>query len=150
MVLRKITGVIGLVILVIGLMEVVLVNANLAMSQAIADLPWLRLLGIIAFAVGVVLVSAAAARQVGLRIFVWVFGIYEIIAGLVIFFGPEIIRDLFDALIFNRSSGFQIFMFWTTGLIRCGLGIALIYAAMRPQSVVPVVDSEPLPEHPQS
>ncbi len=150
MVLRKITGVIGLVILVIGLMEVVLVNANLAMSQAIADLPWLRLLGIIAFAVGVVLISAAAARQVGLRIFVWVFGIYEVIAGLVIFFGPEIIRDLFDALIFNRSSGFQIFMFWMTGLIRSGLGIALIYAAMRPQSVAPEIDSEPLPEHPQS
>jgi uncharacterized protein YjeT (DUF2065 family) len=132
MVLRRIVAVLALLIILVGLMEIIFPEWALIATESLVGLVLLRLMGVLGLAIGVVLVVAAAKRLVGLRLFVLIAGLYVIVAGLVVFVSPPLIRDLIDAIFLNRSPAFQLTMLWATGLLRIGIGAALLYAFAKP------------------
>ena len=130
--IRRIVGVLGLLIVVVGLAEIVFLDWARGFAQSFAQPVWLRLTGMVGVAAGVVFVIASAKRLVGLRLFVLILGIYAIVAGLVIFASPDFGRDLMDALLLKRSAESQLTILWASGLARIAIGCALIYAFARP------------------
>lgn len=133
MVLRRIIGVVGVLLPLVGLFEIVFSDWAISLTKAIAQPVWLRVAGATGLIIGAILLIAYFNRLVGLRLFVLILGIYMLVVGLAALAGPEVIRDLIDALLLRRGPGFQVVVLWVSGLIRIALGIALIYAVARPQ-----------------
>lgn len=132
MIIRRIVAVLAVVIILVGLMEIIIPEWAFIATEWLMGPVSLRLLGVLALAIGVVFVVAAAKRLVGLRLFVLIAGLYVMVAGLVVFASPPLIRDLIDALLLKREPGFQLTMLWATGLLRIGIGAALLYAVAKP------------------
>lgn len=132
MVIRRIIAVLAVFIILVGVLEIIFPDRTRAMMESLEGLVLLRLLGVLGLGIGIVFVVAAAKRLVGLRLFVLIAGLYMIVAGLVVFASPPLIRDLIDALFLKRSPASQLTLLWTTGLLRIGIGAALIYAVAKP------------------
>lgn len=137
MVLRRIIGVVGALIILVGGMEIVFPVFTIALTRSLAHVPYLRIAGAVGVVMGAILVVAYARKLVGLRLFVVILGTYMIIAGLVTLAGPELVRDLIHALLLRRGPGFQMMILWVSGLIRIALGCALLYAVIKPPQFEP-------------
>jgi hypothetical protein len=135
MVIRRIVGVLGAVIVLVGLAEIVFPDWTRVATEYLVVPTWLRLLGVLGAAIGIVFVVVAVKRLVGLRLFVLILGIYEILGSLALFAAPALFRDLIDALYLNRTPEFQLTVLWLSGLLRIGLGAALLYAVAKPPRV---------------
>lgn len=141
MVIRRIVGAFSVLLVLIGLSEIVLPGWATWVAQRLivriglfghSDYVWLRLAGLFAAAMGVVLIVAYLRHLIGLRLFVLVIGIYAIAGGFVMFAGPPLMVDVLKTVFLNRGAGFQLAVLWVSGLIRIALGCALLYAVARP------------------
>ena len=132
MVIRRIVAVLAVLIILVGLMEIIFPDRSRALTESLMRLTPLRLTGVVGIAMGVVMVIAAVKRLVGLRLFVLIVGIYAMAASLVCFTSPALISDLVDALYLKREVGFQSTVLWASGLLRIGIGAALLYAVAKP------------------
>ncbi len=132
MIIRRIVGILGLVILLVGLMEIALPVFSVSLTRSLAHPLALRVTGAVGLVIGVILLIAWAKRLVGLRLFMLILGIYVVVAGLVTLSGPELVRDLIYALLLRRGPGFQLMILWISGTVRIALGCAVMYAALRP------------------
>lgn len=131
MMIRCMVGIFAALILLAGASQIVFAYWWLDRIEAMTAPALLRLWGILAVAIGILLVVASIKKQVGLRLFVLILGLYVLVSGVVTFAGPSLMRDLVEALVLKRTLQFQVTMLWTAGLLRIGLGGALLYAAIR-------------------
>jgi hypothetical protein len=138
MVIRRIIGILAVLIILVGLMEIIFPTFSIGLTNGLAHLVWLRLTGVLGVAIGVVFLVAYAKRLVGLRLFVLIMGIYMTVAGLFIFASPDLMLELLGVLFLNRRPGYQSTVLWTSGLLRIALGCALLYAVAKPQRPAPV------------
>jgi uncharacterized protein YjeT (DUF2065 family) len=135
--IRWIVGLFGLLVVLAGLSEIIFPNWARAAAESMMSMVWLRLVGVIGVAIGVVFIVAAAKSLVGLRLLVLIVGIYVVVASLVMFASPAFISDLMDALFLKRSEAAQCTVLWASGLVRIVIGCALIYAFARPPRPTP-------------
>lgn len=144
MVIRRIVAVLALLIILVGLMQIIFPGLAVRMTEKLVGwrslphtdvlgiLAAMRLVGVLGLAIGVVFVVAAAKRLVGLRLFVLIVGLYAIVGSAVVFASPAFIRELLGALFLNRSQESQLTVLWASGLLRIGIGAALLYAVAKP------------------
>jgi len=137
MIIRRIVAVLAALIILVGLMEIIFPDRTRAMTESLMGLVLLRLVGVLGLAIGVVFVVAAAKRLVGLRLFVLIVGLYVIVGSLVVFASPALIARLIDAIFLKCSPASQLTVLWASGLLRIGIGAALIYAVAKPPSACP-------------
>jgi len=57
-----------------------------------------------------------------------VIGGLALVGGLLMLVNPDLIRDLTNAFMLNRSRSFQTFMMWVSGIVRIGIAGAMFYA----------------------
>jgi uncharacterized membrane protein len=132
MVIRRIVGILAVVIILVGLAEIIFPDWATGLTRALMHPTSLRLTGVIGVAIGVVLLAAYAKRLVGLRLFVLILGIYVTVAGLFTFASPDFMDELVGVLFLNRRHSFQLTILWASGLLRIAIGCALLYAVARP------------------
>jgi len=137
MVIRRIVGILGVLVLLAGLAEIIFPDWARGAAESLMSSIWLRLTGVVGVAIGAVFVIAAAKRLVGLQLLVMIFGVYMVVASLVMFASPELISDLMDAVFLNRSEAAQYTILWATGLLRIAIGCALLYAVAKPPRPAP-------------
>lgn len=129
--MRKILFVIALILLVVGVGQFFLTDMWVDVTRALVNNILLRLLGLFAFAIGVLFVTAVARRLIGLRSLFITVGLLAIAGGLLEIIDPQFVRDLIYAIFLDRAPGFQSIILKIAGAIRAGLGIAILYALAR-------------------
>lgn len=136
MALRRLVGVVGIIVLLVGLGEIVFPAQVLSLTESMMRPAILRLIGAFELVLGVLLVAAAIRREVRLQPLVLILGIWLIVVSAVMFAAPEFLMDLTNAILLYRPKGFQIAVLWASGLLRIVLGGALIWASLRPPDPV--------------
>jgi len=131
MVIRRIVLVIGALIALIGLSQIAAANWWLRIMPSIMQTRELRILGIAALVVGVVLTFAGIRRLVGLWGFVLVLGVLMLVGGAVMLLNPAWIKDTVNPYFLNRPHNALIQMAWAGGAARVLIGALLISAASR-------------------
>ncbi|MDO8585881.1 MAG: hypothetical protein Q7T82_02470 [Armatimonadota bacterium] len=131
MVLRRIVLIVGALVALVGLSQVAAVSWWLRVMPSILSAQGLRIVGVVALAIGIVLTLAAVRRLVGLRPFVLILGVLMTLGGVALLINPAGMRDSVYGFFLNRPHGSQVTMTWVAGLIRAAIGIAIIYAATR-------------------
>ena len=136
--LRHIIAVLAVLIILVGLMEIIFPYRSISLSEKLMHSVAIRLTGVLGLAIGVVFVTAAVKRQVGLKLFMLIIGAYMMVGSAVMFTSPSFIQDLTDAIFLKRPIGTQLTLLWATGLLRIAIGAAMLYAvAKAPQGVEP-------------
>jgi len=130
MALRVIVAVLGLLIVLVGLMEIVAPDQILVFSQSLMRTNVVRWLGVVELVLGVVLIVAALRRAVGLTTFVLLMGSYLVVLSVVMFVAPGRLVDIVRASVVDASPGAQIAVLWMSGLLRILLGSALFWGAI--------------------
>lgn len=131
MAIRRLVGIIGLVIGLAGLTEIVFPVWALNIAAGLFHIVPMIIAGSVGAIIGIVLVIAAIRNQVGLKPFVLAFGAIVIVVSMIAIAEPGLIRDMGYALLLRRSWNFQLIVLWITGLIRMAIGGLLLYAAAK-------------------
>ena len=132
MVIRRIVRVLGAVIGLVGVSQIIWADWWLGVTRSVVETPGLRFIGLLVLAIGAVLAYAGFRRVVGLGLFVAIIGLLTLLGGALMLLNFALMKD-FTALVLNRSQGFQVFWMRSAGIVRLAVGIALVYAAMRPE-----------------
>lgn len=127
MVIRWLIGIVAALIVLLGASQIAFPHWWLAKTGLVMASPLLRFSGLFMIVVAVLLIVAYVKKQVGLRLFVLILGIYLLLAGITILVAPSVLRDLVERLILSHAAT----VIWTAGLVRVVLGGALLYAVTR-------------------
>jgi len=130
MIIRRIVLVLGVLVVVLGLSQVVAASWWLRIMPGIMGPHGMRILGVVALLIGIVLVDAGVKHAVGLRAFVLVIGALMLVGGVVLLVNPGMM-NAFWASWMSRPHGSQMTMTWIAGLIRAVIGVLLVYAATK-------------------
>jgi len=146
MAIRKILYVLAVALALLGASQLVLTRWWLDRIPGIVESDLFYLWGLPGVLFGVILLIGVLERAVGLRAFFAVVSVISIASGGLLLARPDLMRDMADALFLNRSSAVQVFDVWLSGLVRIGIGIALLYALIRPAGRQPEPEAEQPPE----
>lgn len=142
MAIRRIVAFLSVLVVIIGLSQLVAASwwAD-AVNRVVSSL-WLVAFGIIALLYGGLLLIVVAERQIGLRLFVAIIGVLTLAGGVMMLVAPEFARDLVNAMIVQRSRGFQVFLVSASGLARMVIGLLILYAFVK-RPVAPTANQPP-------
>lgn len=130
--MRAVIWVFALLLVLIGASQVIAPGYWVGITRDMLGYSWLRFFGFAMLVVGVVVVAATARRLVGLRPFMLIFGMVVTAGGLWAALNPDMVVDFIYAIFLNRSYGFQLLLARISGLVRVLLGIAVVYALLKP------------------
>lgn len=131
MITRRVVLILGALIALMGVSQILAASWWLRIMPSIMDVKDLRIFGIVALAMGIILTYAAVKRLVGLRIFVLVLGILMLVGGTVLLVNPVMLRDNVYASILSRPYSSQLMFAWLGGAFRTLIGLALILAVTK-------------------
>ena len=131
MIVRGIVLVIGVFVALIGLSQIAAAHWWLRIMPWIMQAPHLRILGVVALLIGLVLTLAARRRVVGLRAFVMVLGILMLLGGAMLLVCPVVMKDTIYAYFMDRPHDSLLRMAYAGGATRLMVGIALLWSATR-------------------
>lgn len=135
MIIKRILVVVAAILILIGASQLAYARWWTGASQNMVYSRAFHLWGLAGVLLGVILLLAVVERVIGLRLFATILGIYSLGWGVVLLANPQLVRDVFSCLVWERSRGFQTFVFWSGGVIRIALGIVILYAlAKAPKS----------------
>lgn len=126
--MRKVIFVLALLVVALGASQIAFLGWWLNATRTMVESPWYRLLGLVSLFFGVVVLIAVAKRLVGLRGFMAALGLLMAFSGFTLLVSPDFGRDLTYAALLNRAPGAQVALMWVSGLVRIGLGAAILYA----------------------
>ena len=132
MVLRRIVLIVGALVVLIGLSQVVATSWWLGIVPSLLSVEGLRILGIAALAIGIVLTLAAMRRLVGLQPFVLALGVLMLLGGAALVITPAQMRVWAYGFFLNQPHSSRVTMTWMAGLVRAAIGVLIMYAATRP------------------
>lgn len=134
---RRALFVLALILMVIGGLQSVFQSFTINLTRSIVEMDFvMRLMGLVAFVFGALLLIAAWKRVIGLRPLMVVLGWIMFAAGAVILIAPGAWRELAYSVFLNRGAGTQSFMLSLSGLIRIVIGALILYGLSRaPQSI---------------
>lgn len=135
--MRKAVLVVAAVILLVGISQLFFGGWWLSCVRAIVDSNWFVASGIVALAAGIILLVAAAAREVSLRQFVVVIGLLAVLGGVLILAATNAMRSFTYAFFLDASAIQQKLAMWGSGTIRVIIGIGLLLALRKPRQTTP-------------
>ena len=135
--LRGLVLVLGVLVILVGVSLVIMPGWWLNMVKTSVDTSSIRLWSIAGIVFGVILLLAAAAREISMIWLMGIIGAISLVFGLVMIIEPSLFRSWTDTMFFNRPPHTQIMMAVIGGLVRIVLGALMIVAAVnRPVRVV--------------
>lgn len=131
MVLRVIVAIVGVLIVLTGLAELILPHRwFVGLTQGFFGSRALVITGVVEIILGLLFIGAVLAREVGLGLYVLLFGIYMAGAGIMMLLYPAHFRSIMDLLFLKQTPLGQAAILWMTGLLRIIIGVGLLYAAV--------------------
>lgn len=131
-ILRGIVYLLGLILIIVGISQPLLPKFWLRVSHTIAGSDsQLRIFGIVAVFFGAVLLLSAVKKAIALIPFVAALGIIALGIGVVLLINPGSMRDLMDMIFLKRPQYRQHELLWIAGLVRVLFGIILILSVAR-------------------
>ncbi len=137
MAIRKILYVIAAVVVLVGASQLVFTGTWVERLPGVVDSDSFYLLGLPGVLFGIVVLIGIMERAVGLRLFLGIVSVLSIAGGGFLLVRPQSTRDVVCALVLDRSHAVQVFDMWLIGAIRVFIGIAMLYALIRPESPPP-------------
>lgn len=134
--IRIITVILALLIVLAGFSQLVVPTWWDGFTESLINSMWLRLWGVVGILIGAVLIAASMKRTIGLRLFLWVFGWLAALGGLAILINPAPAAVYTRAIYLDRAPETRVVVMWLSGLLRIGLGAAIYYAVVKPDTQV--------------
>lgn len=134
--LRIALVIIALLLVLVGFSQIAFPRAwDGAVGSMLAS-PLFRLWGVISIALGLVFIAGSLNKTIELRLFLWVLGWLIAIAGLAMLINPGSAALYTRAVFLDRSPDTKVAIMWLSGLLRIGLGAAIYYAVVKPDTQV--------------
>lgn len=130
MIMRRVVLVLGALVLALGLSQVFAASWWLRIVPAMLAPHGLRIAGVIALLIGLVLVDAALLKEVGLRWFVVLIGALMLVGGVALLFSPNAMSAYWTSFA-SRPHASQMTITWVAGIFRAIIGLLLIWAATK-------------------
>lgn len=136
MALRAFVGILGIVIVLVGLMEIIAPGQIVSLSTSLMRPTAVRALGVMELVLGLLLIAAGLRRVVGLTTYVLILGSYLALLSVVLLVAPDRLIDMVHKSFLDVPPATQTIVLWLSGLLRMLLGAALFWAAMRPRASI--------------
>jgi hypothetical protein len=130
MFIRRVVLVLGVLVTLLGLSQTVAASWWLRIMPSMMAPRGMRILGIVALLIGIVLVDAALRRAVGLRLFVAIIGILMLFGGAILLLNPTPIHTIWVSFM-SRPHESLMTLTRVAGLFRAAIGVLLVYAATK-------------------
>lgn len=128
MVIRGLVYVFAVIAILVGISLLIFPFWWVDTALILVNSSWYYLIAATTAIFGGVLLIAAIRRLVGLRIFVGILGAIILIVSLIYLANLDIAQNMVNALLLQRPRSYQLVIMLFGGIIRIGIGIALLYA----------------------
>ena len=132
MVIRGILYIFAVLIILLGVSQLIFPFWWVKTALSVVDPSRIYLFAVIGIILGTLLIIAAKRGLIGLRTFMYIFGLIVIVSGIIYLINPGIPRETIRALFVDQPRGCSIGIIILSGLIRTVIGSIIIYALGRP------------------
>ncbi|MCE5323819.1 TMEM43 family protein [bacterium] len=135
-VLRGVVFILGLILIIVGISQPLLPKFWIRVSRGIVESEsQIRVFGAVAVFFGAILLISAIKRAVAFIPYVAALGLVAFAFGIVMLINPGAMTELMGTIFSNRSEAMQYQILWIAGIIRVVFGALLLLAVTRARSL---------------